>query len=73
VSSEWRISVNVRNKCAEAGFWLLVKIRTKLNTEFTGVVLWGVYRALKQIKVTGKVASYSTRTACVPLPWCGGK
>ena len=42
-----------------------MKIRTKLNTEFTFVTWWGVFRALKQVKVTGKVTSYNTRFTCV--------
>lgn len=67
VSGEWRIFLNVRNKCAAGVFWFLVKMRTELNTEFTGFIWWGIFRALKQVKVTGKVTSYSTRYACVPL------
>jgi hypothetical protein len=39
----------------------------KTEQEFTGVTLWGVFRALKQVKVTGKVTSYSTRFALCPI------
>lgn len=55
------------------GFLVFSEDTNKTEQEFTGVTLWGVFRALKQVNVTGKVTSYSTRYACVPLHWCGGK
>lgn len=73
MSGEWRNFLNVRNKRA-AGILVFSEDTNKTEHGIHWCYMVGVFfRALKQVKVNGKVTSYSTRFACIPLHWCGGK
>jgi hypothetical protein len=55
------------------GFLVFSEDTNKTEHGIHDVTWLGVLRALKRVKLTAKVTSYSTRFACVPLHWCGDK